>query len=84
MKKNSFPFIPIFNIRKNGQKLQIKRILKNVDIEFWEDINDTDVGEAIEEYVRNSSDFYESIDWFNNTNDSNLYLIWLDWYIVIW
>lgn len=62
MKKNSFPYVPILNIRKNGRKLQIKRILKNVDVEFWEDINDSDIGEAIEEYVRSSTDFYESTD----------------------
>lgn len=62
MKKNLFPFVPIFNIRKNGRKLQIKRILKNVDIEFWEDINDSDVGEAIKDYVRSCDDFFESTD----------------------
>lgn len=33
------------------------RRLKNVDLEFWEIIYDSDLEEALDEYVRDSSNF---------------------------
>lgn len=35
---------------------------KNIDTDFWYDLKDEDLEEAIEEYVRDSTDFFEWSD----------------------
>lgn len=49
-----------------GRKVAIKREFQNVDIEFWETLElkdlDPQIKEAIEEYVRNCTDFSKWVD----------------------
>lgn len=56
-----------------------------IDLDFWKDLKiPNDIEEAYEEYVRSCIDFSESTNWFNDSNDSNIYIVWLDWYFFIW
>lgn len=35
---------------------------KDIDYDFWVDLEDSDMEEAIKEYVRDCIDFFESVD----------------------